>query len=210
METFQSERGDDYRVWSLDLMVTTHVTARLLVARVLQSITISMGRSRWWVENIDPSLLLTNITPIHRPGSYILLAQFTFLRREVVWCYIFVVWLASQMLSQMISGHVLWPSPSHSTMFVQPSPSTLTSSPDGDYCQEFNTNWAQCCAGWWRVVDLLGMQWWGDAKQTNGVINLWWERESLDTLAGTVGTSPPLEPISQVEWGESYHSPTRY
>ena len=31
METFQSERGDDYRVWSLDLMVTTHVTARLLV-----------------------------------------------------------------------------------------------------------------------------------------------------------------------------------
>ena len=25
------------------------------------------------------------------------------------------------------------------------------------------------------------------------------ERESLDTLAGTVGTSPPLEPISQVE-----------
>ena len=148
METFQSERGDDYRVWSLDLMVTTHVTARLLVAGVLQNITISMGRSRWWVENIDPSLLLTNITPIHRPGSYILLAQFTFLRREVVLCYIFVVWLASQMLSQMISGHVLWPSPSHSTMFVQPSPSTLTSSPDGDYCQEFNTNWAQCCAGW--------------------------------------------------------------
>lgn len=150
METFQSERGDDYRVWSLDLMVTTHVTARLLVGGESTAGyyhingTEQMASREYW--SITPPHQHHTQISLHRPDTqfhpYIYI-----LRLEVVWCYIFVVWLrvylASQMLSQMISGHVLWPSPSHSTMFVQPSPSTLSSSRDGDYCQEFNTNWGQ-------------------------------------------------------------------